>query len=387
MKILCVGGAGQICRESIKDLVEFSDFKMITIGDINEVAAREVIDEISDARVDFVKFDVTDTEKAIETIKRYDVVMASMPIKFDELVVDTVIKAGVSGLDITGMGGTYFDYDEQAKEAGIIYVPGVGMTPGTTNILTRYAADQMDKMDEIYISHGAFRAIAHSPGLSSTTFLEYDPNLPGRVVYDNGEYIHVPPFSLEKMVELPEPYGTLPEYIIPHPESFTIPKYIKGVKRIEVRGTWPEKNMRLIKALHDYGFLRNDKIKINGVEIGSRDFVAAYLGQAPEGKEQDIWGYALHVEVVGSRNGKKVRHILTTTHPSEEVTGWEGPRAYTKSVGVPLSIGAQMIASGRVKTKGVVAPEGAFDPLEFIKELARRGVRVKEKIEEDYTVA
>ncbi len=205
MKILCVGGAGQICRESIKDLVEFSDFKMITIADINEVAAREVIDEISDARVDFVKFDVTDTEKAIETIKRYDVVMASMPIKFDELVVDTVIKAGVSGLDITGMGGTYFDYDEQAKEAGIIYVPGVGMTPGTTNILTRYAADQMDKMDEIYISHGAFRAIAYSPGLSSTTFLEYDPNLPGRVVYDNGEYIHVPPFSLEKMVELPEP--------------------------------------------------------------------------------------------------------------------------------------------------------------------------------------
>lgn len=56
-------------------------------------------------------------------------------------------------------------------------------------------------------------------------------------------------------------------------------------------------------------------------------------------------------------------------------------------MGVPLSIGAQMIASGRVKTKGVVAPEGAFDPLEFIKELARRGVRVKEKIEEDYTVA
>jgi len=163
-----------------------------------------------------------------------------------------------------------------------------------------------------------------------------------------------------------------------------------------VRGTWPEKNMRLVKALYDYGFLRNDKVKINGVEIGSRDFIAAYLGQAKEGKEQDLWGYALHVELIGYRNGKKVRHILTTTHPSKEVNGWEGPVAYTKSVGIPLSIGAQLIASGRVKTKGVVAPEGAkgvvapegaFDPLDFIKELSKRGVEVHESIEEEHIVA
>jgi len=189
MKILCVGGAGRICRESIKDLVEFSDFERITIGDVNESTAQEVIRDISDKRVDFIKVNVERIEETIETIKRYDVVMSSMPIKFDELFVDEVMKAGVSGLEITGMGSTYFDYDEKAKAAGIIYVPGVGMTPGVTNILTRYAADQMDSVDEIYISHGAFRAIAHSEGLSSTTFLEYDPDLPGRVVYENGKYI------------------------------------------------------------------------------------------------------------------------------------------------------------------------------------------------------
>jgi hypothetical protein len=45
-----------------------------------------------------------------------------------------------------------------------------------------------------------------------------------------------------------------------------------------------------------------------------------------------------------------------------------------------------MIAMGKVKTKGVVAPEGAFDPVEFIKELAKRGIRVHEKIEENHTI-
>ncbi len=188
------------------------------------------------------------------------------------------------------------------------------------------------------------------------------------------------------MIDLPEPFSTLPQYIIPHPETYTLPKYIKGVKRIEVRGTWPEKNMRLIRALYEYGFLRNDRVKIDEIEIGSRDFIAAYLEQAPEGKEQDLWGYALHVEVVGTRLGKKVRHILTTTHPSKDVTGWEGPQAYTRSVGIPLSIGAQLIAGGSVQAKGVVAPEGAFDPLEFIKELAKRGITVHEKVVRSHKV-
>jgi lysine 6-dehydrogenase len=388
VRILCLGAGGRISRESVKDLVGNSDFTQITIGDVNEVAAREMMGEIGDARVGVIRLDITDSAKAVEIMKQYDLVMSGMPIKFDELLVQTVVEARVNGLDINGMGNT-FGFDALARDVGIVYVPGVGMTPGTTNILARYAADQMDRVDEIYISHGAFRAISLSPGLTSTTFIEYDPNLEGRVVYDNGKYVRVPPFSLEKMIELPEPFGTLPQYVIPHPEAFTIPRYIKGVKRIEVRGTWPEKNMRFVRALHDYGFLRNDKVKIKGVEIGALDFIAAYLDQAPEGKEQDLWGYALHVEVTGMRDGKSVRHILTTTHPSADVEGWEGPRAYTRSVGIPLSIGAQMIASGKglTKKKGVVAPEGAFDPLEFIKELAKRGIKVHERIEESHAVA
>jgi saccharopine dehydrogenase-like NADP-dependent oxidoreductase len=385
MKILCLGAGGRISRESVKDLIAYGDFEQVTIGDVNEDAAREVAKEIGDPRVDIVKFDITDSKRSVEIMKRYDLVMSGMPIKFDELLVEAVVKAKVNGLDINGMGDT-FTFDGPAREAGIVYVPGVGMTPGTTNILTRYAADQMERVDEIYISHGAFRAISLSPGLTSTTFIEYDPTLESRVVYDNGKHVQVSPFSLEKMIELPQPYGTLPQYVIPHPESFTIPKYIKGVKRIEVRGTWPEKNMRLVRALYDYGFLRNDKVKINGGEIGSRDFIAAYLDQSPEGRKQDLWGYALHVEVVGMRKGKDVRHVLTTTHPSKEAKGWEDPRGYTKCVGIPLSIGAQMIAKGKVKARGIVAPEGAFDPLEFIRELAKREIRVHEKIEEKHTV-
>ncbi|MBW2122649.1 MAG: saccharopine dehydrogenase NADP-binding domain-containing protein, partial [Deltaproteobacteria bacterium] len=143
MKILCVGAAGQISRESLKDLIEFGDFDQITIGDVNEEAARQVREEVGDQRVDFVHLDITDTAGSVEVMRGYDVVMAGLPIALDTLLVDAVMAAGVSGLDVTGMGQTYFDYDTRARQAGIIFVPGVGMTPGTTNILAKYAADQM----------------------------------------------------------------------------------------------------------------------------------------------------------------------------------------------------------------------------------------------------
>lgn len=53
-----------------------------------------------------------------------------------------------------------------------------------------------------------------------------------------------------------------------------------------------------------------------------------------------------------------------------------------KNVGIPLSIGVQMIARGQVERKGVVPPELAFSAQPFFVELARRGIRIHEEIVE-----
>jgi lysine 6-dehydrogenase len=50
--------------------------------------------------------------------------------------------------------------------------------------------------------------------------------------------------------------------------------------------------------------------------------------------------------------------------------------------GIPASIGAQLLAHGEGRGIGVLAPEAAFEPARFISELARRGIRVEERIEE-----
>jgi saccharopine dehydrogenase-like NADP-dependent oxidoreductase len=240
-------------------------------------------------------------------------------------------------------------------------------------------------VDVVRVSHGAYRPIAFSASITETTTYEYDPALPSRVVYEDGRFVQVPPFARPREIKLPPPYGSATQYIIPHAETRTLARNLayKGVRLIEVRGTWPPKNMELIRALYDWGFLRNDIVRVNGNELGIVDAISAYLMQSPEGRKTELYGYALHVEVTGTREEKSYLHTLWHTHPASDGTapGWEKLRAYTRNVGIPFSIGAQMLGKGLVKKPGVITPEEAFEPQAIFDELKKREILVHEKVE------
>jgi len=383
MKVLCLGAGGKISRESVFDLVAFSDFEKITIADFNETAGMEVVRWLDDPRVDFVKIDVNERSRAVAILRDYDLVMDGTTISLNDRSTACIAEAGVNGINLNGCGAEW-EFDDQFAGQDRVHVPGMGMTPGITNMMTRHAANQLDTIDTIRISHGAFRPVAFSPAIAETTRVEYDPALPSRVVYENGEFVQVPPFARPRDIELPPPFGTHTQYIIPHAETMTLPKSLadKEIRLIEVRGTWPPKNMALVRTLYDWGFMRNDPVEINGAPAGILDAVASYLLQSGEGQTTDLYGYALHVDVTGKKEGKMMRHLLTHTHPASDgsVKGWENLRAYTRCVGIPMSIGAQMIAHGQVHGKGVVAPEMAFEPEAVFRELEKRQIKVHEEI-------
>ncbi len=384
MKILCLGGAGRISRETALDVVENTDAERVTIADCNEAAAREVVDWLNDPRVDFAKVDVHDIAATVATMRAYDLVLDGTTISLNGSTTACMAESGVHGVNLNGFGEEY-RYDEAFRAAGKLCVPGFGMTPGVTNMMAKHAADTLESVDSVRVSHGAFRPIAFSSAIAETTIYEYDPDLPSRVVYEDGEFVQVPPFARPRMVELPEPFGTHEQYIIPHAETRTLAEYLrdKGVKLIEVRGTWPPKNMQLVRALYDWGFLRNDPVDLGSAEVGIMDAIAAYLLHAPEGRETELYGYALHVEVIGSREGERVRHIMTHTHPASDGSepGWEKLRAYTRCVGIPMGVAAELIMAGRATGRGVLIPEKVFNPPDVFDALARRGIEIHETVE------
>jgi hypothetical protein len=79
--------------------------------------------------------------------------------------------------------------------------------------------------------------MAFSKSITETTTYEYDPDLPGRVVYENRQFVQVPLFARPREIELSEPYVRGTQYIIPHAETKTLARALKdkGVQLIEVR--------------------------------------------------------------------------------------------------------------------------------------------------------
>lgn len=385
MKVLCLGGAGHITREAALDLVQFSSAEQITIADVNEAEGRKVVSWLNDPRVDFTRMDVNDREATVAGMRGYDVVMDGTTIALNGRSTACIAEAGCHGINLNGFG------EEEAsdfvfRQQGKVCVPGFGMTPGITQMMAMHAASQLDSVESVRVSHGAYRPIAFSASIAETTSYEYDPNLPGRVVFEDGEFKQVAPFARPRDIALPPPYGTAPQYIIPHAETKTLAKNLKskGVRLIEVRGTWPQRNMQLIRALYDWGFLRNDKVRVNGSEFGVMEAIAAFLLQSKEGRETELYGYALHVEVVGMRGGKKLQHTLWHTHPPSDgsIPEWAGLRAYTRNVGIPFAIGAALLAKGMVKGAGVITPEEAFAPPIVFTELEKRQLRIHNQIQE-----
>jgi saccharopine dehydrogenase-like NADP-dependent oxidoreductase len=384
MKVFCLGGAGKICREAILDLVEHSKFEKITVADFNEEEGMRVVEWLNDPRVDFVKVNVFDHEDTVSKMRGYDIVMDGTTITLNGKSTACIAEAGCHGINLNGFGDEDSQHELfQRNEKTCL--PGFGMTPGLTQMMAMHAANQLETIESVRVSHGSFRPIAFSRSIAETTSYEYDPNLPSRVVFENGGFIQVPPFSRPMEIELPQPYGKGVQYIIPHSETKTLAQALKhkGVQLIEVRGTWPQQNMQLVRALYDYGILRNDKFIMNGTEIGIMDCISEYLYQSKEGTETEQYGYALHIQVIGTKNGERVEHILTHTHPSSDgtVQGWEGLRAYTRNVAIPFAIATELIAKGEVLKKGIVIPEDAFtDPVQIFNQLEKRGIFIHEEI-------
>ncbi|WP_191559663.1 saccharopine dehydrogenase family protein [Metabacillus idriensis] len=384
MKVFCLGGAGKICREAILDLVEHSKFERITVADFNEEEGMKVVEWLNDPRVDFVKVNVFDHEDTVSKMRGYDIVMDGTTITLNGKSTACIAEAGCHGINLNGFGEEDSQHELfQSNEKTCL--PGFGMTPGLTQMMAMHAANQLETIESVRVSHGSFRPIAFSRSIAETTSYEYDPNLPSRVVFENGEFIQVPPFARPMEIELPQPYGKGVQYIIPHSETKTLAQALKhkGVRLIEVRGTWPQQNMQLVRALYDYGILRNDKFFMNGTEAGIMDCISEYLYQSKEGSETELYGYALHIQVIGTKNGERVEHILTHTHPSSDgtVQGWEGLRAYTRNVAIPFAIATELIAKGEVKKKGIVIPEDAFaDPVKIFYQLEKRGIFIHEEI-------
>jgi lysine 6-dehydrogenase len=388
MKAVVLGGCGAMGSEATRDLATTSDFDEITIADLNVAQAQALADELNAStgreRVRAVPVDASDEDALVRVMRGQDVVVNTMTYHFGLQATRAAIRAGVNYLDLGGLHNTpkQLALDNEAREVGIAIVLGCGATPGVTNVLARRGADELDTVDAIHIAFASHRSIAPSPGLLDTVIDEFSPEA-SRFYYEDGQLVEVQPFDGARTISFQPPVGEQEVYFVPHSETHTLRRFIgKGLRRVDVRGAWRPETMQALRLFLEYHLITSDAVQINGTTLRAREFLRAHLLQEESNghaSDSGNWAFLLYVEVKGTRSGREAYRIYRTSHPG--MHEW-GRQATAKMTGIPASIGAQLLAHGEGRGTGVLAPEAAFEPARFISELARRGIRVEERIEE-----
>jgi lysine 6-dehydrogenase len=391
MRALVLGGAGAVCKETTRDLAEYSDFEhsdfeQIVVADYNVTAAQALVEEIDDPRLQAIHFDADDYGSMLELFPRFDVVANGLPFQYDYPVNRACVEVGVDGLDLSSED-PQFALHEEALGKDMLFVPGMGATPGITNMMVRRASEVLDHLDSVDIFFAAFRCLAPAPGLLQTTLWEFNPEEDDRseVYFEEGAWHPTPPLSGERVVRFHDQIGEQKVYYVPHDESYSLPVSFPTLRRAAVRGCFPPHVMDLMGALMRGGMLSSRPVTIGGEETTAIEVVRRLLAESPFSKENPVWAYGLVVEVVGQRAGRRVTCTYRSHHPPQEE--WGGQSAYFRNVGIPLSIGAQMVAHRQVTGRGVLPPERAFPTQPFFAQLALRGITVEEEIVEHGPVA
>ena len=368
MRAIIIGGVGGMGQGVARDLVKQEQVTDVILADLYPDPERLSKKLRHNEKTTLVKMDVNDPAAMVDAFKKTDVVIhtAGPFYKTAVPVAKAAVEAGVNYIDICDdYEGTEVlfesEIDQLAKDAGITVLTGMGSDPGTNNVLVKWYADRLDRVDDIYLYWVV--SIAELAGAAWDHSLHM--TLGEIPQYINGELVQVEGGTDLVAEDFLEPLGTCHVRYVGHPQPLTIPKYIKGVKNVIIKGalipTWVDE---LIKEQKDTGFLSTAPVDVKGTQIAPYDLALKLWETIPQGRENGPQSSGLKVIVKGERDGKGVVYTA-------DMVGRMAP-----GTGLPASIASLMMDAGDVTVKGVVAPEGCIDPDKFLTAFLKRGARI-----------
>lgn len=372
VKVLALGGSGSMGQTAVKTLLHGNVVDSMIVADYDIERTDKFVQSLNDERVTSRQIDVRDTQALEELMGEVDLVIYTVGpfYVFGEGIVRTAIKANRHYIDINDdwePTQKVLELDEEARNAEITVLIGMGASPGITNILARYAADQLDEVENVQTVWGhvggvlrpASKIVKRSKrGIEQRVEAAYDHFLHNAAVkipiFRGGKFIEVTP--LEDGEDVTFPNGSGKFYYFGHAEPLTLPRFIgKGIKgACNLVGLEPEE-LDAVRELAD---------KIRSGEITSAEAAAKYpaLVYAKKQQRKEIIDSGprvggLHASASGKKGGRKVKYGYGCTG---EPSG--GMAAVTS---IPLAIGARMIIEGEIDRLGVSAPEACVDPILF----------------------
>lgn len=371
-KIVALGGCGAVGRIAVKTLLSLGNFD-VTVADKNKSIFEKIFLGLRN-NIKFVEFDADSNESIRDTIKNADVVLNTVGpyYKYGPKILKEAIELKKNYIDICDdFDATKEDLnlDDKAKENGVSALIGMGSSPGFANIFVKFASDFLfERIESIDIYHAHGGEEHEGPAVVKHRIHSMLIDIP---VFLDGEYKSVKLFdesgkSLEEEVEFYE-LGKYLVYAYPHPETETLPKYIKGVKRVTNLGlVLPPQYAELIKNVVKTGIVEEEPIDYMGQKISPLDFIVTYILHK---RKEFIEKYGpkepvgcLKISIKGIKNGEKVEYNFSM---------FSKGKGMGEGTGIPAAIGTYLMCEGLIKEKGVFPPEAGVNPIDAFKVLLK----------------
>jgi len=381
MNIIILGGCGVMGSEIVNQLISLSDIE-ITIGDKDERNLQKTLERFG-KRISTEIIDVNNEQQLISSLKNYDIVVSTIGpfYKYGKKIVEASIRSGVNCIDIND------DYDaiqeslslhKQAEKNGVTVITGLGASPGITNILAKNGSEKLDNTSEINI----FWSESSVDPTGSAALEHWLHIISGEVpMFLNEKWVDVKGLSDPEITTFINPVGELKVYYTGHPEPVTLPKYIKDVKKVTIKGgLFPPKVMKIWKAFRNAGLSSEKTFIYKDLKIPLRELTVKLIRAmpyfAPEyfnelykeamDRYEGVAG-ALKVEVIGERNGNRMKITYDVLTDSVKF-----------GTALPAALGTIMMIEGKINKNGVYAPEGAIDTKSFLTKIEPK-IKIKEK--------
>jgi saccharopine dehydrogenase (NAD+, L-lysine-forming) len=380
-KVIVLGGCGAVGNVAVKTLAAQDIISKVVIGDWNIEKAKKLAKEFG-PKVSAVKVNAEDEENIKAAVKGCDIVLNCVGpfYKTVKKILSTVIELAINYVDICDDVDVTLDIlnmDSQAKKAGIMAVIGMGNSPGISNLMGKFAAENLlDETDSIDIFHAHGGEAIEGEGVIGHRFhcmtIDVPMFLNGKLTYV--KYFGADGIALRQTFEFPI-LGEVPLYPYPHPEQVTMPRYIK-TKQVTNKGSViPNEYYNLTRDLCGLGLASKEPLDVKGVKVTPYDFAMAYIIKQREkilketnfGKQRGC----LSIVVKGKKGGKYREYRFHLASRSE---------ALGEGTGIPAAMGVLLMQMGKISAKGVLPPEGCINPMDLL-ELVPKVMKLDSKKE------
>jgi saccharopine dehydrogenase (NAD+, L-lysine-forming) len=394
MRVLIVGAGG--VGAAVAAIARRRAFiEHLTLADVDERRAAAVAARMGDdRRFASARVDASDEAQLAELIASIapDAVLNATDPRFNEPIFNACFVTGTTYLDMAmtlskphperpyeepgvKLGDAQFAAARQWEEAGLLALVGIGVEPGLSDVLARYAADHLfDEIDEIGVRDGADLVIEgydFAPTFSIWTTIEECLNPPLVWERDRGWYTTAP-FSEPERFVFPEGIGEIECVNVEHEEVVLIPRWV-DCRRVTFKYGLGDEFIDVLKTLHKLGLDSTEPVDVRGARVAPRDVVAATLPDPATLGDRMRGRTCAGTYVTGTgKDGRPRATYLYHVADNERTMREDGAQAVVWQTAINPLIALELIDAGTWSGAGALGPE-AFDAAPFLDLLADYG--------------